>query len=550
MKLLDVYVNLEKEFSKRGFNLYIVGGTSRDMILGRKVLDFDFVTDAKIDEMDSFLNVKTKYNNVGSMTIEFEGKQIDLTTLRKESDYNDYRHPSEVIYVKTPKEDAARRDFTINALYFDKNGNLLDFYGGMDDIRSRLIRMIGDADKRIKEDPLRILRALRFSLILGFDIDNDILNAIKNNSHLLKELNYAKCLVEIKKMYAYNKQKAIKMLKEYGIDYYIPIEYGYEEVPVIDMHCDTITRNSVSEDGIYSNEDLHIDIKKMMKSHYMLQCFAVFIYLGASGSPFERANKYIDLFEKQMELNKNLITPVTHYSQVMNAFSQNKIAALLTIEEGGVLEGNIDNLQHFYNRGVRMMSLTWNFKNEISSPNLLTGTNDLTRIDTEHGLTPFGIEVVKKMNKLGMIIDVSHLSDAGFYDVIKYSVVPIVASHSDARAVNNCGRNLSDDMIKKIAEKHGLIGINFCPDFLKFNNSANDQVEEMVKHIKHIKEIGGIRTVALGTDFDGIPTPKGLEDASKMTKLSKRLLEEGFTQDEVEQIFYKNFLRLLKRVCK
>lgn len=552
MHLIDVYTKLEREFSNHGFNLYIVGGTSRDMILGKPLFDFDFVTDAKIEDIESFVEIQTFYREMGSATILFEGKKIDITTLRKESEYFDFRHPTSISFVSKPIDDAPRRDFTINAIYIDKKGEIIDFYRGMDDIRSGIIRMIGDPYVRIKEDPLRILRALRFSLILGFKIERTLINAIRENAYLLRRLNYAKCLNEIKKMIDYSKLKAIEILKEYGIDSYIPIDYGFNNIPVIDMHCDTITRRSVKDVGIYDNEDLHVDIKKMAQSHYMLQCFAIFVNLS-QGRPFEKANSYIDEFEKQMKLNKHVITPVTHYREVMDAYSKHKIAALLSIEEGGVLEGKLENLTHFYKRGVRMMTLTWNYVNEIGYPNLeysKTKINrDLSIVDDKHGLTPFGIEVVKKMNQLGMIIDVSHLSDKGFYDVIEHSTSPIVASHSNARNICGVSRNLTDDMILKIKEKHGLIGMNFCPDFVSIEHK-NEEIKYLVKHIIHIKDIAGIGVIALGSDFDGIPTPNELEDASKIHLLENALLKAGFSRDEIDKIFYKNFLRLLKRVCK
>lgn len=552
MRLIDIYTKLEKEFSNHGFDLYIVGGTSRDMILGKPLFDYDFVTNAKIEEFESFVDVQTIYKEMGSATILFEGKKIDITTLRKESEYFDFRHPTSISFVSKPIEDAPRRDFTINSIYIDKKGEIIDFYRGMDDIRSGMIRMIGDPYVRIKEDPLRILRALRFSLILGFKIERSLINSIRENAYLLKRLNYAKCLNEIKKMIDYSNLRAIELLKDYGIDSYIPIDYGFNRIPIIDMHCDTITRRSVRNDGIYDNEDLHIDIKKMAKSHYMLQCFAVFVNLS-QGRPFERANEYIDEFERQMMLNKHVIVPVKHYREVMEAYSKHKIAALLTIEEGGVLEGKLDNLTHFYKRGVRMMTLTWNYANEIGYPNLEYGKSktkrDLSIVDEKHGLTPFGIEVVKKMNQLGMIIDVSHLSDKGFYDVIEHSSVPLVASHSNARSICSVSRNLTDDMILKIKERHGLIGINFCPDFVSLENQ-DKEIENIVKHIKHIRSIAGTGIIALGTDFDGIPTPNGLEDASKMYLLEEALYNEGFSKEDIEKIFYKNFLRLLKRVCK
>jgi membrane dipeptidase len=152
------------------------------------------------------------------------------------------------------------------------------------------------------------------------------------------------------------------------------------------------------------------------------------------------------------------------------------------------------------------------------------------------------------MNELGMIIDCSHLSDKGFYDCIKYSKHPIVCSHSNSRSVCNVVRNMSDEMILALKENKGLMGINYCPDFI--SNSKKNQIPDIIKHINHIKSVGGIDIIALGSDFDGIPTPNGMSDCTKVNLLKEALIKEGYTHEEIEKIFYKNFLRVFKKVCK
>lgn len=314
----------------------------------------------------------------------------------------------------------------------------------------------------------------------------------------------------------------------------------------IDMHCDTVTKAYQEGKELYDN-DLHISIKRLIESGYAMQCFAIFVYLKQDVKPFEMCDKYIDFYYQQLKKYKQFITPVYDYQQLIDYISNGKLSALLTIEEGATIEGDLDKLQHFYDRGVRMMTLTWNFENEIGYPNKMS--EPPFGIDESNGLKPFGKEVVKKMNELGMIIDVSHGSDKLFYDVIDISDKPIVASHSNSRKVRNVPRNLTDEMIKVLLAHNGVTGINFCPNFI--SEDANiDQSDKIIEHIKHIADVGGIETVGLGTDFDGIPTPVGMSDCSKMNILFDKLESNGFSKEDIEKISYKNFLRVFKENCR
>ncbi len=320
---------------------------------------------------------------------------------------------------------------------------------------------------------------------------------------------------------------------------------------LIDLHCDTISRIlNESEKGkpvnLLSN-DLQIDINKMRKGDYLLQCFAMFLPLKLTPKPFERCLQLIDCFDSQMKINKDYIRPIRTYHDIINNRKEGIMSALLTVEDSGMTMGNINNLYTMYERGVRLVTLTWNYDNGIGYPNF--------KYDSEHhriydypcdkGLTPYGIQMVKEMNRLGMIVDVSHLSDGGFYDVAKYSTKPFVASHSNARAKCWFPRNLTDDMIRVISNKRGVIGINFCKDFL-VDNPNEEMIPSIVKHIKHIRDIGGIECLAFGTDFDGIEPTSDIKDASEMPKLYSALKSEGFSEDDLEKIFYKNALRLFK----
>lgn len=316
---------------------------------------------------------------------------------------------------------------------------------------------------------------------------------------------------------------------------------------IIDLHCDTITRILYEDKSLYDN-DCHLSIKKMLQSGYMMQCFAMFVNFKNTNSPYHTCLKYIDHFKKEIEINNKYIKQVYSYNDLIDNIDNNIMSALLTIEEGATIEGDLEKLRYFYNLGVRMMTLTWNFKNEIGYPNNMTDSKSWHEV-TDKGLTAFGKKVVKEMNKLGMIIDVSHGSDKLFYDVIELSTKPIVASHSNSREVNNCPRNITDDMILKLKENGGVIGVNYCPDFVSKDTNVN-QVPMIVEHIKHIVKVGGIETVALGSDFDGIKTPNGLSDCSKMNLLTEALQKEGFSKEDIDKIYYKNFLRVFAHNCK
>src|SRR3712207_5016359 len=152
------------------------------------------------------------------------------------------------------------------------------------------------------------------------------------------------------------------------------------------------------------------------------------------------------------------------------------------------------------------------------------------------------------MNNLGMIIDVSHLSDKGFYDVSKYCKVPFVASHSNCRSITNHNRNLTDDMIKGLSEKGGVMGLNFCNNFLGCSNVS--KIDDMIAHIKHMKDVGGIDCIAIGSDFDGISCSVEINDISKIDKLSYMLKKEGCSEVEIEKTFYKNVERVLEDILK
>ncbi|SCJ23988.1 Membrane dipeptidase (Peptidase family M19) [uncultured Clostridium sp.] len=310
----------------------------------------------------------------------------------------------------------------------------------------------------------------------------------------------------------------------------------------IDLHCDTIDKLiSIKEDDKLKINSHSVDIEKLIKGNCLAQTFALYVDIENYKEPNKHCIDMVNKFHKEINLNNDLISMATNYKEIIDNEKKGKISALLSIEEGAVLEGNIENLNKFYNLGVRMITLTWNHENEIGYPHVKPEYST-------KGLKDFGIEVVNKMNELGMIVDVSHLSDAGFYDVAKISKKPFIATHSNARKITNHSRNLTDDMIKTLANLGGVTGINFCSAFI--GDTPKTMIKDMVNHIKHIRNIGGIDVIALGSDFDGIGCEVEIKDASEMGKLAMQLEREGFKIEEIEKIYYKNALRVIKDVMK
>lgn len=346
---------------------------------------------------------------------------------------------------------------------------------------------------------------------------------------------------------------------------------------IVDMHCDTITElcdkfmkeernegskaNNIEHKIVDNNRlclchnDLHIDIEKLKKGNYLLQNFAIFQSMQKHKNLFADSIKYIDFFYQQIEANKDMIAVARCYEDIRKNEKEGKISAILTLEEGAQAEGNLEYLRTFYRLGVRMVTLTWNFENGIGYPNFLYEhgkKSDMSSRNTIDGLTDYGVQFVEEMERLGMIIDVSHLSDKGFYDVLKHTKKPFVASHSNAVHCCNNSRNLTDDMIRRLADRGGVTGINFYPYFLEQvpkeeQREAYSSIDQMIAHMKHIKQIGGIDCIGLGTDFDGIDGNLEIKDASNIQTLVQRL-EEHFTTEEIEKICYKNVLRVYKEI--
>ena len=219
MDELKSYKELSNIFKDYGFKLYLVGGVVRDFLLNLPLTDIDLVTNATPLDMEAFLKeADYSFKKYGFVKLNFKGHKFDITTLRKESAYKDSRHPSKIEFVDNLEEDVVRRDFTCNGLYMDENLKIYDFVNGQEDIKNKVLRMIGDANKRIKEDPLRIIRAIRFSLTYNFEMSEDLVKAMKENKEYLSLLNPIKIEEDLKKIKNVKKEVIINLLDKLGIN--------------------------------------------------------------------------------------------------------------------------------------------------------------------------------------------------------------------------------------------------------------------------------------------------------------------------------------------
>lgn len=308
----------------------------------------------------------------------------------------------------------------------------------------------------------------------------------------------------------------------------------------IDLHCDTASK--IFYENLSLNSELcKANIKNLKKGGSLGQVFAFFIDQKLNDDPYDEFIKLYNNFIKEIKENSSEIEIVKNLEELNNAEKEGKIGAFISIEEGEVIKGSINNLRKVYEMGVRILTITWNYKNQLGYPN-----KNYTYRDKS--LTEKGIEIIEKCEDLGIIPDSSHLSDAGFYDLIKVCKKPFIASHSNARAITNHPRNLDDHMIKLLAEKGGIMGINFCSDFL--GTKSVSSIEDMILHIKHIKNIGGIDVIALGSDFDGIENEVEIKNSSEFNKLYSGLKNNNFSEIEIEKIFYKNVIRVFKETLK
>ncbi len=301
---------------------------------------------------------------------------------------------------------------------------------------------------------------------------------------------------------------------------------------VFDAHCDTLSK-ILDENKSINKNDLHFDIERAKKNaKRVVQIFAAFAY---GENSFTRVNELINAYHKML-LENSFIKHINS----MNDLKDADFYSVLSIEGGDAIGSNMENLDYFYNRGVRCITLTWNYSNSIA---------DGILSEEGKGLSEFGKNAVLKMNSIGMMVDVSHLSEKGFFDVSEICEKPFVASHSNTRKYCKNKRNLTDEQIKEIIRQKGCIGINFYPVFL--TDGQNASVYDIIKHTEHILSLGGEENVGFGSDFDGIDClPEGIDGAESFEKIINEFLKLGYSEELLCKICYDNFVNVFKKVLK
>lgn len=360
----------------------------------------------------------------------------------------------------------------------------------------------------------------------------------------------------------------------------------HQKAIVVDTHNDILMK--ADDQKLVFDQDLRgkasTDLKRWKEGGLDVQIFSVYCD-GAAEKPYAYANREMDILDAVAARNPDKIVKVSNYAELMKVVKQGKIAAMFGVEGGHMIEDDLSKLEALYKRGARYLTLTHNV-----APSWATSAADeTTKPNLPHkGLTEFGKQVVQRMNQLGMMVDVSHVGDQTFWDVIKLTSKPIIASHSSVYALTPHRRNLKDDQIRAIAKNGGVIQINFNPGFIDstFNKKENAFLEKhaaendsliksgmddfyasdylyqkyaeevlairppldlVIQHIDYIVKLVGADYVGLGSDFDGITlNPRDLDDVTSYPLITKALVEKGYSEKDIVKILGGNFLRVLK----
>lgn len=313
---------------------------------------------------------------------------------------------------------------------------------------------------------------------------------------------------------------------------------------IFDGHCDTLSKLLDKQEkcqeksiGNLKENDFNLDFNRMGKYQSYIQVFAAFVdKKEIKVSPFKHCVKLAEKWKEEVE--KNNVMPITCAEHLNFAEDNDGSYAMLAIEGGEALEGKLSNIDVFFEMGVRLITLTWNYANEIAD-----GAGE----GRGAGLTDFGYDVVRCLEEKGIMTDVSHLSEKGFWDVMECSRKPFVASHSSARALCEHKRNLTDKQLKAMGERGCVAGANFYPNFINNNGICN--ADDICNRIVHMLNMGGEDLPGLGSDFDGIDTMpadiKGVQDMEKFPHILKR---KGISERIIDKVMYKNFVRVFKDV--
>jgi len=367
---------------------------------------------------------------------------------------------------------------------------------------------------------------------------------------------------------------------------YLKLHY---DAIVVDSHNDFIWQVYDKGAEFRGSSFTQSDLPRFRSGGVDVQFFAVWIPMKEVKNSFSFVKGQINRLNQIAENNSNDLEFAYSYDEIMSALSKNKICGLIGVEGGTAIGSDVDNVNKLYDMGVRYIGLTWNNSNVIAS-----SAKDETEKGKKGGLSNFGKQVIQRMNELGMMIDVAHLGENSFWDVVELSAQPIFSSHSNSYTINPHFRNLTDEQIKAIAKSGGVVQVNFYDEFLdkdakrnrtknayqlykkeldalndkygddleKYNNerdnflkeknlSGGTTIDKVIEHIDYIKNLVGVDYVGLGSDFDGgISPPAELYDVSCYPMITKKLVELGYTDEEIKKILGLNMLRVFKQICK
>lgn len=299
---------------------------------------------------------------------------------------------------------------------------------------------------------------------------------------------------------------------------------------LFDLHCDTLTACLERGESLYENAG-QLSLRRGAAYAPWLQCFAVWIPDDLRGaSAFARFSAAADLLTQTVKTYPDRIRQCFCREDFEKAEQAGQCGAILTIEGGAALGGRLENLELAFRRGVRVMTLTWNGRCELG---------DGCGVRHAGGLTAFGKEVVRRMQTLGMVPDLSHASDALFWDTASATDGLLIATHSDARRICGHPRNLTDEAFLEIRRRNGLAGLNFCPAFLR-EDASRACAEDLLRHAEHFLSLGGENTLSMGSDFDGTDLPDGIRGIESMEDLAEMFLRHGYSEALVRKIFYEN----------
>ena len=317
----------------------------------------------------------------------------------------------------------------------------------------------------------------------------------------------------------------------------------HAEAIVIDGHCDSI--GDQLENGRWLGERSskgHVDLPRLRDGGITAQFFACYVPVpyqrhGATTHALERLDQLLRLTE---QLPDHLIL-ARKASDIKRAKAEGKIAAIAGLEGAEALDASIGVLRQFYRLGVRNLGLAWNFRN--------SACDGVSESRTNGGLTQFGVKVVEECNRLGMLIDLSHLSPAGVDDVLNTSLQPVIASHSNARALCDHPHNLTDAQLEAIAVRGGVVGVTFVDAFLNARNPSRATLDDVITHVEYMLARIGPDSVALGSDFDGCTTPSDIPDVTAYPRITAKLLDRGHSPEVVRKVLGGNMLRVFTSVC-